>query len=737
MALGFFRRRQKMVIIIMVVLMVSFMVGGYGVNMLFESNPNETEVADTRFGSITRGEWMTAGADIEVLESLGFGTNPYRAQQWPPEMAFMLIRRAESGPAMSFMLLLKEAQASGEIVSEQEVKGFFDTLGYADESTYKSVISSLRSGRGWTEKGIRQAVADWLRVFKAYNNAMVNCPPSETELQILCRDVREGIDLRVVRLMAEDFVKDVDEPKPADIQKQFETYRTVYPGQSGKALDMGFGYRQPGKAQVQYLLARGEVVTRVTTPTFNTLVDYYNSNKSEFYKEVPVTTAPAETAPADPNEPAPTKRIPLTFAQAKQQVIEKLRGPTASARLDELVSLVRQNLTRDLSAGVDPNEVYAKIVSDLAAPADAVLAKPLKGLKLESVPLDKAIERIALAAGIADICFPWGTHGDQTLLPSVKVTLVGDMTVRGALDDICRQVKFPRLEWATCQGFANVIFSVKRLGQGIDFFPITVADTELWTGRQFIEDRVLGSCVANPSGEGDRFVDAVFSAKGLSNNPREAVRVQLGGEGPRMYMLGESTSQLLWRLVKVAPAHVPQKMTPEIRQKIVSDLKLGVAMNLAVKKAELIRDAAKNIGLATAAENGKLDAFTTGIFTRKMFSRDMRSIRWSVVPNLDEIDTLALVSYFMPQAFKLMPENPDADANSPSQTKTIGVVPIPAKAEVLVIERNDYQPVQKQEYEDYWRLMMARSLNMQQYANMMGVWFNDRNIRIRTGYKSR
>lgn len=727
MALGFFRRRQKMVIIIMVVLMVSFMVGGYGINMLLESNPLKDELADTRFGPITRGEFLMARSDVEIIEALGFGTNQYRAQQWPMEMAFMLVRSAASGPETPFVLLLKEAQAYGEIVATEEVDGFFRALGFADTNTYKSVVSSLRSSRGWTEQGIRQAVANWLRIYKAYNNATVNCPPSETELQVTCRDVKEQIDLRVVRIMAKDFVKDTPDPKPDDLKKHFETYRTVYPGQSPQPLDMGFGYRQPGRAQVQYLLARGEVLGRVVEPSFDTLVDYYNRNKDEFYKEVPVNP---ETAPADANAPVPTKRVPLFFPDAKQQVIERLQEPTVSARLDELVGLVRKDLTRDLAVGADPNMAYRKVVDELTGSADAVLAKPLTGLKIENLPLDQAIKRLTLAAEISAICFPWGTHGAQTLLPSVKVTLTGDMTVRGALDDICRQVKFPRLEWATCAGFSNVLFSVKRSGQGIDFFPVTVAETGLWTREEFGEDRVLDSCVANPSGQGESLAQTVFSAKGLSADPRETARVELGGQGPQMYMLGDSSGQLLWRLVKVAPAHVPQTMTPEISRKVASDLKLAAAMNLATKTAETIRDAAKMIGLATAAERKELDAFTTGLFARRSMN-----MRWSAVPKLDELDTVALVAYFIPQAFELMPE--DLDANAASQTKAVGVVPVPAKAEVLVIERNDYQPVLKQEYEDYWRLVVARFLNMQRYESTMIAWFNDKNIRIRTSFKAR
>ena len=165
MALGFFRRRQKMVIIIMVVLMVSFLVGFAGFRMLLQPNPNKAELADTRLGPVTRGELLMSSADTDILGALGFGNNLYRAQQWPKEIAYIQFTRgAANGPAMPFALLLKEAQASGGIVVTEEVDEFFRALGYADPSTYKSVVSSLRSSRGWTERAIRQAVSNWLRI---------------------------------------------------------------------------------------------------------------------------------------------------------------------------------------------------------------------------------------------------------------------------------------------------------------------------------------------------------------------------------------------------------------------------------------------------------------------------------------------------------------------------------------------------------------------------------------------
>ena len=762
MALGFFRRRQKMVIIIMVVLMLSFLLGGYGISAFFQPDPNKAPMGETRFGVLTLGELRSAEADLDVLRAIGLGSNPYRAQDWPLELAFVqLVRNSvESKAVGAYALLLKEADAAGASVSQHDVDEFFRSLGCTDESTYKSLISSLRSGsRGWTEQFIRGAVASWLRIFKAYTDAGVDCPPSETELQVTWRDIKEEMGLNVVRFKAEDFVKGVPDPNQDIIRRQFDTYRTVYPNENQQQPgQMGFGYRQPGRAMVQYMLLSGEAIGRVTEPSFDTLVDFYNRNKGEFFREVPVgpATKPADanapaTKPADANAPAtkpadantPTTRVGLSFAEAKAQVIDRLRDTTVRARMDELTALVETNVRLLLKSSADPNTVYQKVLDGMATPAGDMLDKQLKGLKIENVSLKDAMGRLASASGLAAICFPWGTHGSQTLLPSVKVTLTGDMTLREALDKVCLQVKWPRLEWAGCRSFNNILFSVRAAGQGIDFFPVKVAETPLWTYEQFTKDEVLGSCHVNASGEGQSFAQTVFSAAGLAETPGQTALIKLGEQGRRMYLVtfkydaliggnrvGSDNGRLLWRLVQVVPAHVPQMMTPEINQQVVSDLKLQAAMRLAENDAGTIRDGAEKVGLAAAAQRKGLTILTTGLFPRRQLN-----MNWSIVPKLDELDTPALQAYFITKAFDLMPRN--VEPNAPAERLAVAMVPIPAKAEVLVIQRIDYRPVLRREYEDAGRLIVARFLIIQRRMLLQAAWFNDRNIRLRLDYKVR
>jgi hypothetical protein len=350
------------------------------------------------------------------------------------------------------------------------------------------------------------------------------------------------------------------------------------------------------------------------------------------------------------------------------------------------------------------------------------------------------MDRLAGASGLAAICFPWGTQGSQTLLPTVKVSLTGDMTLREALDKICEQVKWPRLEWAGCQGFNNMIFSVKVAGQGMDFFPIKVAETPLWSYEQFTKDEALGACYVNASGEGLSFSQMVFTAGGLAENPAQTALVKIGEQGRRMYLvaftydpksgekIGVDNGRLMWRLVQVAPAHVPQMMTPEIHQQVIKDLKLEDAMRLAEKDATTIRDGAEKVGLAAAAERKGLKMITTGLFTRRQLD-----MNWSKVPKLDDLNTPALQVYLIPKVFDLMPKS--AEPNAPADRPAVAFVPIPAKAEVLVIQRLDYKPLLQQEYEKAGRLIVARFLIGQQRFQLQAIWFNDRNIRLRMDYK--
>jgi len=733
MALGFFRRRQKMVIIIMVALMVSFLVGSYGFSMLFSTDPMKQERGRTRMGELTRGDWYAAQADLDVLRNIGLGGNPYRYPPWPTEMAYAyLTQRNAQRAADAYMLLLTEAKAAGILVSEDDVDAFFAGIGCSGEN-YKQLVSDFRSGsRGATEKQLRGAVRNWLLINKAFAESNVSCPPSETEVQLTFRDVTEQINLCVLRLKAEDYVKDVPDPNQVKIDAHFNLYRTRFPGQTRNVSDMGFGYRQPGRARVQYLFVRGGAIERIIQPAFSLAVDYYNRNKGEFVKKVPIGPVPT-TAGSQPAT-RPTRDVPMTFAEAKEQIMEKLRVETAQAGMDEFLSQVEVKVRRLLRDGADPNQAFASLRKEMTRSAAQPLGTVLRGVKIPNGTLAEAVARLAEAAKLRAICYPWGTHGTQTLLPSVKVSLQADgITLGEALERIGKQAKWPaegrgKLHWALCDAFKGVLFSVEEGSEGVDFFPLAVDRTPLSTFEELSEHAVLGFAYANPAG-GRTLAQTVFSAKGLSTDPRETSMAQAGAMGTRMYVMGDKTGRLLWRLVEISSAHVPASLTdrPELRGHVVRDLKLLAAMKKAADVAGKFKDAGETVGLEPVAAAQKKEVFTTGMVARKTMRGD-----WSQVPKLD-LSTRELRAHVLSKAFSLAPKN--VEPTAAKGPAALLALPLPIKGEVLLMERIGFKPVVRPEYEEFGRLSTARFLTYSRQQALMMIWFDFRGIAQRVGFE--
>jgi hypothetical protein len=738
MALGFFRRNQKMVIGIMVALMVAFLVGWQGCEMIrggLDRFIRRGGGPRTRMGRLTGEDVSLAEAELIILRELGLGSSMLRLMYapWPTELAYVTLTTANErdSQSLAYALLLAEAKASGILVDEADVDTFFADIDLRGE-LYKHRLAVLRaSPSAWTEGMVRRTVHDWLLINKCFAEAMVNCQPSETEIRVTYRDLKEQIDLRVMRVEADGYLKDVPEPNQAQIDAHFNLYRTRLPKQTRQVKDMGFGYRQPPRARLQYLLVRGDAIGRATRPHDDMLADYYNRNKAEFVKQVPdpaAATRPGQDANASTQ---PTSRpmidVPMNFAEAKPLIIEKLRPQVVRAKMDEVVVQVEGTVRMLLEQGVDPDQAYHEARKAMTRPADKALATVLKGVKIQDERLDQAVGRLADAVGLQAIAYPWGRHDGNTLEPDLKVSLQAEgMTLGAALDEISRQVKGPKLHWATCDGFKRALFSVARDGRGVDFFPLRVRQMPLSTREELAEEAVLAEAFINPAG-GQPLLQTAFSAQGLSSDPRETPMVREGASGPRMYLRGETPGRLVWRLVQAVPGHVPDKLNDDLRKQVVADLKLEAAFRKAVQDGEKFRKAAETVGIETVAGARKLETFATGLFPRRT-----PNMTWSNVPELG-LETPEQQAHVIAAAFELMPERVEPSAVPPPPA--VAAVPLPVRAEVLVMERIGFRPVVRSEYEEE-RPGIARGLFNQQRIALMRLWFHLRFIRQRVEYKT-
>ena len=771
MAFRFFRRRQKMVIIIMVALMVSFLIGLQGLQMFFDRGGSDSTVGASRFGAVDIAEVWTAGRDQELV-------GKYLGRSLP-------IGAESPGDAnLAFALLLKEADANEIIITDADVDSFMAARGMdAKGAQYKALLSLLKSNEGeTTEKRFRAAVARWLTVSRAFGLALAVSPPSKPELTLMCRDLGEMIDLRVLKIPASEFTEGIPEPLDADVTAQFDTYKDQAPASYTKENPFGFGYKQPDRVRIEYLFASEDAVRRVTRPADRRMRQYYRENASQFVKEVPVPEVPLVVKPTTP--PAEPIKVQKTYAEAREEIAEILSQEAVQRKLEEVLARVEELVAK--------HRTFPAVIAAMKGSAADALARKID-VQIKAQRLDQAVESLAKAAELSGICYPWNAGGDVSVDPGVRVTFEAKgMTLAAALAEITKQVfeaapvvtveddkddkdkkparpaVAPKLQWATCEMFPDVLFSSGGPAE-MDMFPLSAGATGLLDGAGLGDVELLRNSYTSRSPQGARPLAAVaFTAKSFDLPPRVASMIQVGETGQPMYVMGDRAGRLAWKLVEAEPAHAPATLTDAIRKKVVDDLKDGRAFALARKQAEELAAAAKKKGLEAVAKDAKKETSLTGLFSRKSMAlmapngmslpapghmladekvawlRQMASyfrgqplepgVVWSQI-GIANLPTDEAREAFFATAFSLAPAN--VQPPYPATPPAVGIASVEADRTVLVLERSSFRPLVVSEYEQKTRVLVGQILKGFQQDRVRESWFGYDQIVKRTGYKGR
>jgi len=767
MAFRFFRRRQKIVIIIMVLLMVSFLL-----SFMFRGNSSRSagynpQIATTRFGPLTLKDRNAAKFDLDLLQQLRIG-----------DAAFWYLLNANGQDVdLAYATLIQEADASGLTVSDSEADRFFEARELTGNQ-YLALLSQLRERfSGITDQRVRNAVKRWLKVTKMFVNEAVAPPASQAELRRLYRDLNEMLNLSVVRLDANDFLDQAQEPQPSRIVEQFNAFRETLAGFPDEDNPFGFGYKYPDRVQLQYLFIDRTAVERVVEPTDKQVMDYYIAHLDQFTKQLPADAeeSGATTADGAASEPASDtttsapasgpafRTVQMTFTEAREQVFQTLKN--------DMVQIAMRNLTdraERLAEAVElppdsPVNPYESVQRALIQPADDLLAKTID-VRIDSVPLSKAIEKLGRLAGVR-IAYPWGEHGRRKLDPALRVSVRGDgITLAAALAQIDDQIRdWPKLTWARCTMLGDAIFPAG----GVEFLPVVATQTPLLDVPQLQRDPVLGSAFTAPQ-DGQPLLYLAFGTRVL--NPRGS-GLELGREGPRMYVLGARPGRLLWRLLDAKPSMALEpvedvsQLDEQVRKKVVEDLKLQQAFELASLKArQILAEARKATDLVDVAKKAGYEAWDTKFFARKMRVSPQEQLiklaqlmgkmtpqiymqivlsrphmfTWTRLQDLD-LPGEEANRQFITEVFKLVPE--DVEPPYPAGPGPMAVVPVPAARQVFVVQRIGYRPAVLGRFEHAendkpaGRDELIYQLTQVRRYEAMVVWFSFDEIKRRCGFQ--
>ncbi len=753
MAFKFFRRRQKLVVVIMAALMVSFLLGSWGMNMLFRAQRKESAIGTTRWGDIKESDLVLAQRDIGVLRTCA-NLRRLRSKEF-----FALLRNPSTD--LIYAILLKEAASNDVLVTDEDVDELFTVMGATvGGEDYKILFSIVKLRTKLTAKYIHAALKRWLGVQKAHRFSLVSVPPSEPELRRLFRDVTEKIDLHIVAVTAGDFLDEVPEPNQKQIAEQFERFRSVAMGAYSEVGSFGFGYYQPDRVRLRYLFVDRSVVERVVAPSDEAVRRYYRAHRSEFVREVPIaresSESPAQTSTEPSAQPVQVRTEEMQFSEAKEQIVLLLKESAVRNRMDEL--LTRAETLLGGYETTDATEIgpYERVKDRLTLPPTDALERKLGSVSIHNESLEKAMERLSEAAGLRAICYPFGLTKQGGLDPSVKVSLSArDITLSEALNKITKQVRWGEVRWVMCEGFDNVLFADQADSR---FFPIRVAQSELSSFEELSADDLFANSVT-PAGL--TLPQVAFQTDAFGEGRRSMVRVD--EDGPRMEVRTERGGRLLWRLSETHPAHTPEQLTDKLRKKVIEDIKVREAFQLALAEAEKLMSAGQKAGLKAAAKTAGLKTTETGLFARKTISSPLAQlailvgqglitqeeamvrwlyqqpviIEWSQLPDIST-PTDELRKHFLEAAFSLVPEDVEpkpGDEPYPQTPPALTSVELPASHEVLILQRVGYHPAVAVDYEKTGRTEFTWVLKSLRDWEARIAWFGWEDVETRSGFE--
>lgn len=240
-------------------------------------------------------------------------------------------------PEILWLLLKGEAKEAGFVVSNQEagavLKAIIPQLPQMRGATAEQVLKSVIERQGVDQDTILGTFADLLAVMN-YANAVTR-NEDVTLAQLKYETLRQGqsMDVEAVIFNAAALTKKAAEPTADALQKQFAAYKAFVPFEVTAENPYGFGYSQPPRVQLEWMLVNlSDVATLVSVPTAEQTEEYYQRNQRQFTEQVN----------SDPNDPNSEKVDKLkNYADVAAQIAKQLLDTRIAEKADSILTAAK------------------------------------------------------------------------------------------------------------------------------------------------------------------------------------------------------------------------------------------------------------------------------------------------------------------------------------------------------------------------------------------------------------
>ncbi len=232
-------------------------------------------------------------------------------------------------PENLWILLKAEAYRAGTIVSSEQAKDVLrNIVPQMMGIDAAQLVAQIIRQNNLTEEQVIRTFADLLSILEYANTVINNEAVTLNQIKASIGRSKERLDAEFVRIPAGLFVDENAAVSDADIQKQFEAFKTFMPNNPTGDNPFGFGYRQPKRVQVEYMVIKtDDVKAQIDAPTSEAMENYYSQNIQQFQQQIPI----------DPNNPESEK---TTVVRPYAEVQREIRQIIENEKVRNLASLI-------------------------------------------------------------------------------------------------------------------------------------------------------------------------------------------------------------------------------------------------------------------------------------------------------------------------------------------------------------------------------------------------------------
>ena len=244
------------------------------------------------------------------------------------------------------MVLFRQAEKMGIFITKdelaQEIQNFFpvDPLAFADKDGYRRMLGSVFH---LTEVQFEQTIKEYLLIRKL--QYLLKSSIKITRDEALQRYIKENekVKVKYAALEAKDFISHVETD-----EDEIKSFYTKYSERFPNAAEGTWGYKEPEKVKIEYIMARNDTVEQQINITDEEMHKYYEDKKELMFRKEAEDTSESKEKPEGKESDETSVSEFKPFDEVKGQIKNNLLLKERDAMVNKLIADADNDIYEDI-----------------------------------------------------------------------------------------------------------------------------------------------------------------------------------------------------------------------------------------------------------------------------------------------------------------------------------------------------------------------------------------------------